>query len=417
MRILVRLGRLGLLVAFGLLCGCGGGNGGADGQGDDFGTGVGTNLYLHAYRKVRSYTVAQANAAIASLSASAGAQMPAATTGIDCYAITYKTGDSSRASFTATGMVAVPQVVVGALPLLSFQHGTQVERTECPSNPNNDEMQAAVVAFASGRYFVVAADYFGLGNSPGYPLYHRYMQTDMTVRACIDAMRAARELAQELRITLSPQTYLAGYSQGGHATMALHRAIQETYPQEFSVTASAPMSGPYDLSGVQMTRTLSLDQPGSPVFLAYVLVSYHRRWGGIYTAPADAFQSPYDQRVEGLYDGTHSYAEVAAGLPATPRELLTAAFIEAVTTNPDHPLNQRLRENDCYDWKPNAPVRLYHGRADTVVYYANAEKALAAMQARGADVTLVNVGDTRNHVDSFAPSLVAARNWFDSLAP
>jgi len=50
-----------------------------------------------------------------------------------------------------------------------------------------------------------------------------------------------------------------------------------------------------------------------------------------------------------------------------------------------------LDQNNVYDWKPQAPVKLFHGQNDSYVRYDNATTALSTMQANGAtSVTLTD---------------------------
>ena len=46
-------------------------------------------------------------------------------------------------------------------------------------------------------------------------------------------------------MTTTDELFLLGYSEGGYATMALHRELQQFHSDEFTVTASAPMAGPW----------------------------------------------------------------------------------------------------------------------------------------------------------------------------
>ena len=49
-------------------------------------------------------------------------------------------------------------------------------------------------------------------------------------------------------ITIKDAVYLAGYSQGGWATLALHEALEKDYPDEFNLKGSVCGAGPYDLN-------------------------------------------------------------------------------------------------------------------------------------------------------------------------
>ncbi len=75
--------------------------------------------------------------------------------------------------------------------------------------------------------------------------------------------------------------------------MALHRALQETASAEFTVTASAPMAGPYDLSGTTFAMALTDPSESSSLYAAYLLVAYDAIYD-VYSSPAEAFVAPTD---------------------------------------------------------------------------------------------------------------------------
>jgi hypothetical protein len=146
-------------------------------------------------------------------------------------------------------MVA-PDSVTGSYPLLSFQHGTMFGRGDAPSfaalfrDKGLDGWTAADL-FGSMGYVISAPDYLGLGDSSGQ---HPYCHAHSEAIVSADLLRAVRQAANKISIRLNSKLFLTGYSQGGHATMALHKYLEDHLALEFSVTASTPMGGPYDLS-------------------------------------------------------------------------------------------------------------------------------------------------------------------------
>jgi pimeloyl-ACP methyl ester carboxylesterase len=333
--------------------------------------------------------------------------------GVRYYRITYATIDTAGNPTTASGLVATPVGAVGARPLISYQHGTIVRRSDAPSNPQARESQMVGAGAAAVGYVVAAADYLGLGQGTGL---HPFLHAASEATACVDMLRATRQFCLGRSILLSNNLFLAGYSQGGHATMALHRALEADYPGEFTVTACAPMAGPYDLSGTSFPQALSNPSSATSYYAAYLLVAYNSVYS-LFSSLSEVFTSPYDTRVATLFDGTHTSSEIMAQLPANPKDMLTAGFLARMqAASPTDPFLSALRENDVYDWRPLAPVRLYHGRADKDVPYANSEVAYARMSALGADVQLINVGDTLDHETAIMPSLLGARTWFSTFA-
>ena len=100
-------------------------------------------------------------------------------------------------------------------PLCSYQHGTITERYEVPSFEGGELFLGIV--FAPGGYVVCMPDYLGLGLGEGL---HPYCHAKSEATATVDMLRATRQVCDEQDIHLNDQTFLFGYSQGGHATMA-----------------------------------------------------------------------------------------------------------------------------------------------------------------------------------------------------
>ena len=136
-----------------------------------------------------------------------------------------------------------------------------------------------------------------------------------------------------------------------------------------------------------------------------------RRTVGLYDDPREAFQGRYADAIEGLFDGSHSDEEIAAGLPDSPEKLFRPAFAERLK----HPTGRFLRalraaDEICHDWTPRVPIHLYSGTKDTDVVAANADSCAASLQARGADVTVHSMGAVDHFGTAFAafPQIIRA---------
>lgn len=335
---------------------------------------------------------------------------PMAQYGLRIVKISYKTPDVNGHLVTASGALVLPVGTSGPLPLLSYQHGTQVTRTST-SSTFNGEIAFVALVFAASGYAVISADYLGLGDAPGP---HPYLHADSEATACTDMLRAARDAASGLNVAFGSKLFLTGYSQGGHVTMALHRALERDAKREFTVTASAPLDGPYDLSGSVLPAVLDHPVEHSGFEVAYLLTAYQSLYK-IYDAHNAAFAPPYDKTLPPLFDSHHTFEEISATVPMDPKHYLKPDFVHDVRTNPNNPTFKALKRNNVYDWKPVAPVKLIHAKGDGEVTYQNAEVAYAAMKKHGANVTLVNTGDTLDHATGYAPAIFAAKAWFDSL--
>ena len=88
--------------------------------------------------------------------------------------------------------------------------------------------------------------------------------------------------------------FLFGYSQGGHATAATAKYIEELYPDEFNVTAAMPMSGAYDLSGSQADFVDNGQPYATPGYLPYIVMGYQSVYHDLYDSIQEVFIAPYD---------------------------------------------------------------------------------------------------------------------------
>lgn len=329
---------------------------------------------------------------------------------VDVYMLTYETVDPWGLPTVASASLAVPLKPTRPWPLLAYQHGTILRRLDAPSSGLSTEGLVGVLLATSG-YVGVSADYLGLGESPGrHPYHHAASQAT----AVVDALRAGRSACTSNNVPLNGQLFLAGYSQGGHATLATLREIEARHAAEFDVAACAPMAGAFDLSGVTLSDALS-DRPApNPYYFAFLLQTLVDLYG-IAPRLADLLVPPYDQSLPPLLDGSVDGSAVNAILPAIPHRILKPEFLAAVRANPDHPLRRALRDNDLTAWQPRSPVRLYHCSGDQDVLPANAAVARDRMAALGASVPLIDPKAGANHTDCAQPALLLVKSWFDSL--
>jgi dienelactone hydrolase len=160
---------------------------------------------------------------------------------VKVYKITYRTVDAAGTEVQASGAAVVP-VMNHPAALLSHQHGTITSESGAPSNyGNSSEVWSAGTVLASSGYVVSAPDYLGYGAAKN--ISHPYEHRATLASASRDMLRAVRELCVTEKVALNGQLFLTGYSEGGYATMSLHKLLEEEHADEFTVTASAPAPG------------------------------------------------------------------------------------------------------------------------------------------------------------------------------
>ena len=328
---------------------------------------------------------------------------------IDFYQVRYMSRHPQNDEpIEASGAIAIPRGVTCELPMASYQHGTVAAKTNVPSF-NNFESNIGKI-FAGSGYVVCMPDYIGLGTSPGL---HPYVHARSEADAALDLMRAARILQDSLNFNLNEQLFLFGYSQGGHATMALHKEIEEVYPDEFQVTLSAPMSGPYDLSGVQAEVIIDNEPYPTPGYLPYVVFGYQSVYGNFYDEIGDIFIPPYDTSLFPLFDGTVSMGEINDAVPEIPNSILVPSQLQDFISNPENPLRTTLALNDVYDWTPTAPVRIMYCMGDDQVGFMNSVKTYEKFIENGAqDVEFYDFGEF-NHNGCLQFCLLSAYSLFE----
>lgn len=337
--------------------------------------------------------------------------------GIQMYKITYTTPDVFGQLDTASGLLVLP-VRDGsfAYPLLCYMHGTVNSKTDVPSNLQGGWDLAAVTG---GMGYVSAApDFLGLGEARGF---HPYVHADSEASAGVDMLYAVRQYAEENGIVLNDQVFVTGYSQGGHAAAAVHRALEQEYSDDFTVTASAPMSGPYSISGEMKKLILSDQSYGTVAYLPYTALSYDMVYD-IYGSTNQFFKEPYASYANDFYNGEISLASLNIqcitrlfldhGASIT-KYMLQDSIIDALTNNPQHPAVLALIDNDLTNWAPQAPTRLFYCEGDDQVPYTNAIVADSIMNSLGApDLQAISVDMDADHGDCVEPAVFQTLLFF-----
>ena len=330
---------------------------------------------------------------------------------VDIHKLIYRTSWPNGDSTIASGALLVPKGFDCALPMASYQHGTVLEKEGVPSR-NTSEVLLGMFLATDG-FIVSMADYLGLGDSPGL---HPYQHAGTEASSAIDMLRASREFLVQNNVKRNEQLFLWGYSQGGHSTMALHQEIETNHSDEFTVTAAAPMSGPYALSGAQTDMLLSDDPYASPAYLPYLLLG----WKQIYPdldSIYPFFKPPYDTMLPPLFDGSYSMGYVNSLMPTVPKLIVDSLELERfIEDSLTHPLRIRLKENDTYRFVPEAPMKMYYCEADEQVVYLNAIEAKAWFDENNIiNVEAINSGVNLDHGGCIVPSMLHAKGWIDDL--
>ena len=98
------------------------------------------------------------------------------------YKLTYNTIDILVDPTVASGAIYVPEINCDTFPIISWQHGTILNRNDVPSNWTSSTVGDH---FARNGYVVILADYLGLGVNMGtHPYIHWESEATAVAALC-----------------------------------------------------------------------------------------------------------------------------------------------------------------------------------------------------------------------------------------
>jgi hypothetical protein len=391
------------------------------------------------------------------------------------YLVTYKSTDAKGRPATLSGLVVVPDAG-GTMPepvgILVFMHATTTQRDNAPGS-RSVVTYAAITAFANSKVVLAMPDYLGYGANTGD---HPYALGKLNAPSGRSIIIAARELMDKLRRSVGDNIYITGYSEGGGNAMWLTRYLEERNEATLLPTCSAPMSGPYDLTGATAMSFIAAQPPlenqenftYKPVLISFAASSMSKL---INRTPLDSLiKAPLALQAKGLFPGTLADETLGVRLLTTamndlgyigtsgsnysvnPRNLMQDALVEAIE-NQDmtYPGMKLWAENDAVDWIPKTPILLIGVLQDSLVPFAssnypmpepwkavkalpppyasgNAQNVISSMRKKGINADMVAwtafnglVNDDAegkpysvkiSHSNGFIPSSIIAQSYF-----
>ena len=329
------------------------------------------------------------------------------------YAVSYTTTDAFGQPDTATGLVCVPEVDGLVFPLAVYNHGTVNNRDEVLSVVGVQERFVAQAISGSG-FITLAPDYLGLGGNDGI---HPYFHAATEASAGRDMIIAVRAWLDENESPRSDQVFVTGYSQGGHASMALHRLLEET-DEGPSVTAAAHLSGSYIVRPPSVQGLASSNpNPNTLRFFLNQVIAYeyvYNLYGGVDSLFKVPYRAPVQSYVEEAIDLQQLGEEIVA-LIQDNNAVVGDIFIDQYVTDVldmDPELVNAYTENTVLDWAPEQPTLLYACPGDEIVNPVNAQIAFDTMTARGSESVTLTFGPEASHLDCVPFAALAAVEFF-----
>ncbi|WP_415839511.1 alpha/beta hydrolase family protein [Paenibacillus tarimensis] len=236
-----------------------------------------------------------------------------------------------------------------------------------------------ILTFASKGYVVSAPDYAGYNVSKH--LDHPYNIPSELANYSVDMLRATKELTKKLKIMTDSKLFLTGWSEGGGAALATHKAIEQKYSKEFNLIATSPLAGPYDLPSMFQSDTLDLEgddlgeNAGIYNWTLYSLLKF----------------SNIDVPLEKVWNYEVKSSLDALSPPSSKlSEIINLPFLQEIIMNGDNEeLSSVLEQlNLISGWTPKAKIMFHSGKNDDIVPHFNTLNAYNRFKMVGADVTL-----------------------------
>jgi len=334
---------------------------------------------------------------------------------VNVYKVIYNTEVFGK-EIEASGLICVP-ATPGEYPVISFQNGTNTVDAYAPTRYVINPSYQLVEFIASMGFIVVIPDYPGFGASGNIP--HPYLIAGPTVRSVVDILYALKESC-EIEFTgigALNEYYLIGYSQGGWATLALHKALELDYNDDFELHGSVCGAGPYNLFDL-LQGIADITEYPMPYYLGYIINAYS--WYQQFTNPvSDLLNEPYASRISTLYNGTLSGGQINDRLSVSVAELFTRDFITGFTSSPSYSsVRGALINNSVSAWKTATPILFVHGEGDTHVSVAATHNIYDNMLLAGTTPGLITkiIYPYLDHGDAVVPGMMEGLRFIIALA-
>ena len=319
-------------------------------------------------------------------------------------------GQPVTTAVTLTGRVFFPpawRAGPGAsLPLVLYSHATELKKDAVPSSFGGKEWLLGAAAAAWFGFAVAMPDLPGMGGDAA--AFHPFCHAQSLAYATVDSLPAVRRMFSEDPYLLAHQyrwdgqLFLVGYSEGGYTTLAAVRELEtRAADHAFSVTGSACMAGPFDLSGAMRATFIDpgLGYPRS-YYLPYFVLGYHQVYGPrldplAVFAPALLAPGPDGNILswaDGSQDGLAVDERMGKRLGQPPdainlRRMFNPAWLARELDDPAY-ASSRVRgllvENDlCRGWAPTRPMLFRHSPDDVNIPYAN---TLTTLEGLGREI-------------------------------
>lgn len=260
---------------------------------------------------------------------------------------------------------------------------------------------------ASKGYALAIADYIGYGITSDR--IHPYLHIPSTARSVVDFALAAKPYLEKIgRKPESDEVILVGYSQGGAITMGVMHLLEDEYSGELPIKKVYAGGGPYDLAAT-FDISMEEDKTGIPCAIP-MIVQGMNEGNGLGLEMKDFFQprllENYD---EWINSKKYTIGQIGRLMGANSlHELITDEGRDKSSPKTAQ-LYKALMLNSTLNFRPQAPVMIFHCTKDNAVPFENAKRAETAFKTMNVQF---DFGDYGSH---YVGALIFLGRVFDEL--
>jgi hypothetical protein len=207
-----------------------------------------------------------------------------------------------------------------------------------------------------------------------------------------------------------------GYSQGGWATMVLHKELELQYSNDFNLIGSVCGAGPYDIKYLFNTMT-GAPSYSMPVYIGYIVNAYSA-YKQFTNTPADILNQPYASRLSSLFNGTLDLGSINSQLTTSIPALLKSEFLSGFESASQYStVRQAMVRNSISGYKTTKRLLLVHGGSDTQVNPLVTDFFYNEMIKAGTSATTCTkeIFPGLDHGDGAVPSVIRGLKFIKSI--
>lgn len=326
-----------------------------------------------------------------------------------CINFVYPSVDPRGNAISLSGTIIIPNNIYNGEDksdgILLYNHYTIADKTEAPSKGTFSVEAVLLGSFLKPNYILVESDFYGFGATERFPQAYLYGQTNAV--ATIDALKAARQLLEEMGIDAGKYLFNLGYSSGGFDSMATQKEVDNNHRGEIKFDKTFSGGGPCDLSVVYRNYV----NEDAIIYLCAVplmIVSFNES-GEMGMDYKEVFQPPLADHIDDWllskqYDTWTINGKIGEGTLVS--QMLQPEYCDLGSDKAVAMMKlfDSMSNNGNWNPDPNDNIYLIHSRDDEYVTFGAARAMVDYLEKKGFKKSIIS-GRTNLHTNLIVKKL------------